>query len=199
MQRVSHGVYLRNGTDPTLVEPCRALGLVVPGDVGFSHVTAGRLMGMPGWGVADPRVHLARPPRSPALRRGDVVQHRCELRPEDRWTVAELTVTSPGRTLFDLSAHLRLDRLVCVGDYCLRHLGVTSADLEEIVEAAEGRRGIRRLRQALPLMDARAEYPPESLVRVWCRLARLPRLEPQGEVWDGDALIATVDLLDDEH
>lgn len=199
VQRVSHGVYLRSGRDPTLVDRCRALGLVVPGDVAFSHMTAGQLMGVPGWGVADPRVHLTRPPGSSALRRSDVVQHRCQLRPEDRWTVAELIVTSPVRTLFDLSAHLRLDRLVGVGDYSIRYLGVTTAALEEIVDDAEGRRGIRRLRQALPLMDARAESPPESLVRVWCKLARLPHLEPQGEVWDGDELIATVDLLDDEH
>ncbi len=36
-------------------------------------------------------------------------------------------------------------------------------------------------------------------MRVWCTLAGLPHLEPQGQVWDDDELIATVDLLDEEH
>jgi hypothetical protein len=58
---------------------------------------------------------------------------------------------------------------------------------------------VRKLRQAVPLMDARAESPQESLVRVWCMLAGLPHLEPQGEVWDEGELIATVDLLDKVH
>jgi hypothetical protein len=198
VQRASHGVYLLDGTHPTLVDRCRAVGLVVPGDVTFSHVTAARLLGAPSWG-SDARVHLTRPPGASALRRAGVVQHRSWLLPEERLRVAGLTVTSPGRTLLDLAGDMRLDRLVAVGDHWLRRSGVETSLLDAIGHDADGRRGVRRFRQAVPLMDPRAESPQESLVRVWCMLAGLPFLEPQGKVWDGGELVATVDLLDEEH
>lgn len=199
VRRVTHGAYLRDVTEPTLVERCRALRLVVPGVLTFSHLTAAELLGMPGWGHPDRRVHVTRPSGAPALRRSDVVQHRSDLQTDDRESVAGLCVTNAGRTLLDLSEHLRLDRLVATGDHCLRHLDVDGTGLTAIAGRAGGRRGVRRFRQAVPLMDARAESPQESLVRIWCTLAGLPHLEPQGEVWDGDDLIATVDLLDEEH
>lgn len=81
----------------------------------------------------------------------------------------------------------------------MRRFGVTHAQLLAAAEAAGPRRGVRRLREAIQLMDARADSPPESLVRVWCVLAGLPYLEPQGQVYDGDELVATVDLLDERH
>jgi hypothetical protein len=196
---VTHGAYVLAGSDPELAVRCRALGLVIPGDLSFSHHTGSELLGLPGWPGTGVDVHLTRPPGSGQLRRVGVVQHRASLAEAERWTVDGVAVTSAVRTLLDLAPLLRPDQLVATGDAAMRCFGVSHEQLQAAAVEAASRRGVRVLREAIPLMDARADSPPESLVRVWCVITGLPFLEPQGEVWDGDDLVATVDLLDRKH
>lgn len=199
LQRVTHGAYIPAAIDPSLVDRCRAIRVVVPGQVTFSHQTGADLLGMPSWSGGATEVHITRPPGSSQLRRARVVQHRSELAPSEWQWLGGLAVTTPTRTLLDLSSQLSLDRLVATADHSIRLLGLQTPELVAAMETAGPRRGMKTLREAVGLMDARAESPQESLVRVWCAVAGLPYLEPQGKVVDGGELIATVDLLDREH
>jgi very-short-patch-repair endonuclease len=67
-----------------------------------------------------------------------------------------------------LGATLSLADLVAVGDHLIHHRApsTTEAELRRAVADYPGRRGLRRLRQALALLDDRAESAQESRVRV---------------------------------
>ncbi len=198
-QPLAHGVHVRGLEDPSLVDRCRALGLVLTGDPVVSHGTAAALWGMPCWGAPVADVHVTRAPSASAIGRRGVVNHRADLPPEHRGSVHGVAVTSPARTLLDLASGLPLDRLVATGDHCLRALGLGTAEVDEVIRWARRRRGVTTLRAALPLLDPRAESPPESLLRVWFALCWLPPFEPNAEIWDDGEFIARVDLLEGEH
>jgi len=58
--------------------------------------------------------------------------------------------------------------LVAVGDHLI-HWRLPLATTEELAHSVThfpGRRGLSRMRAALPLLDGRAESPPESILRV---------------------------------
>ena len=198
-QRLTHGVHMRGSEEPLLIDRCRALGLVLTSDPVVSHETAAALWGMPSWGPRRADLHVTRAPSASAIRRHGVVNHRADVPGEHRGSVPGVLVTNPARTLLDLAPGLPLDRLVATGDHCLRALGVAPRELGEILTWAGGRRGVTVMRAALPLLDARAESPPESLLRVWFALCGLPGFEPNAEIWHDGHFVARVDLLDEEH
>ncbi len=105
------------------------------------------------------------------------------------------TVTTPSRTLVDLAVRLSLPRLVAVGDDFLARGLISQRSLDEVLGRSVGQRGVRRARQALSILDARAESPRESMVRALLieRGYRCP--VPQFEVRDSSGrFIARVDL-----
>lgn len=104
-------------------------------------------------------------------------------------------LTTPARTWCDLGAVLALPDLVAAGDFFLREGRAARDELERAVERFPSRRGVRRLRQALGLLDGRAESRPETLVRVALVLAGIPGIEANVEVHDADGVfLGRVDL-----
>jgi len=132
--------------------------------------TAARL-----WGVPLPRaledsirVHVAVPePMTAPVGRG-IRGHSVSLPLGDRTIRDDLPLTTPARTWLDLARVLRVDQLVVAGDFFIhwREPLVTRSDLESAVVRSARRRGIRSLREALPLLDSRSESPRESATRV---------------------------------
>ena len=170
----------------SLVDRCRALSLVIPDDVAFSHQTAAMLHGLPvplRLEQADV-VHVTRARDDIPPSRIAVVSHEMELPPEHVVRRQGLRVTSPARTFVDLANGLRLAELVALGDVIVGSQLATRAQLTRVVAWARGRRGVTRARRALPLLDGRAESPPESYVRVWLSLCRLPTMVPQLQIRD---------------
>lgn len=103
-------------------------------------------------------------------------------------------LTAPARTWCDLGAVLELAELVAVGDHFL-HRGLCTAEaLEAAVGRYVSRRGLRRLRQALRLLDGRAESRPESLVRVALVLAGVQGVEANVEIHHDGLFLGRVDL-----
>ncbi|WP_156465819.1 MULTISPECIES: DUF559 domain-containing protein [unclassified Rathayibacter] len=103
-------------------------------------------------------------------------------------------LTTPARTWCDLSVVLELPDLVAVGDHLL-HRGICTAEaLHDAVQRYRSRRGLRRLRQALGHLDARAESRPESLVRVALVLAGIQGIEANVEIYDAAVFLGRVDL-----
>jgi hypothetical protein len=97
-------------------------------------------------------------------KRPEFVAHRIQLRDDDVVLVDGVRATSRARTWRDLAVSLSLPDLVAVGD-CILRLGTPLEELAEITERAAGR-GVRVLRAALPLLDARSRSRPESHLRV---------------------------------
>ncbi|WP_336923739.1 DUF559 domain-containing protein [Aquipuribacter sp. SD81] len=82
-----------------------------------------------------------------------------------------------------------------VGDATLARWPATAERLRTAVAGGRGRRGVRTARRALPLLDGRAESPPESVLRLLVHEAGLPRPVPQLVVTGPDGrAVARVDL-----
>ena len=112
------------------------------------------------------------------ITRPGITAVRSTVDPADTVVAHGLACTSGTRTAFDL---LRLapdlTTAVVTGD-CLLHAGLTrSAAVLGFAGSHPRRRGLRQLRAAVPLMDAAAASPPESRLRMVCRLrTELPPL-----------------------
>lgn len=99
-----------------------------------------------------------------------------------------MRVTTPARTAFDLGRQqprrpltwhtvARLDALAAA-------TGVTAEEVGALAERHRGARGIRKLRQALELLDAGAQSPQETRIRLLLMNAGLPRPRTQIPVFD---------------
>lgn len=104
-----------------------------------------------------------------------------------------LQVATPARTGFDLARHLRRARAVAHLDALARATGLTEQDVLEVVDRYSGARGNKRARTALSLMDAGAESPKESWLRLVLIGAGFPRPTTQIRVTDGN-LVAYLDM-----
>lgn len=177
-----------------------ALTLVLPEGAAFWGPTAARLWQLPVPAHADARgavIHVAVPEGAPAVpRRQGLRAHRVRL-PEGAVSLQEgRPVVVPARTFVDLGHLLELPDLVAVGDVALRRGYMTPDDITAWLRRRFGARGTRAVRQALPLLDARAESPPESRLRVHIVLAGLPVPVPNHVIRDADGgFLARGDLV----
>lgn len=171
--------------DDDVVTLARALALRLPADAFLCSVTAARLWRMPLPRRAERReVHVGVPAPRRALAAQGTVGHKLGVTSADLTMLHGMRVTTPERTWCDLATTLRLPDLVAAGDHLVRR-GKPLATIGTIAEAMTrhpGRRGRPLLRQALPLLDARAESPMESVLRVTLLAYGLEGFEPNVEV-----------------
>jgi len=136
----------------------------------FSHTTAAVILGIPlPWHLKNSSVvdvAIAAPARAPHATglRG----HELGIHPGQVQKTRGVPHTSPARTWCDLASVLSLYDLVAAGDFLIqRQLPLaTSRQLSECADLFFGRRGIRRMREALGLLSELSESPPESILRV---------------------------------
>lgn len=177
-----------------VIAKCEALDLVARRHVVFSSLTAVAL-----WeGVEDrsPAIEVTVGAEHPLIQRPHVVCRRRDLDDRDIAWVKGLAVTTPQRTFVDVARLLSLPRLVAVGDDFVRRGLCTRAQLEEVVQRMTGQRGVRRARQAIPLIDPRSESPRESIVRILLIERGFPPPTPQVDIFDAQGrFIARGDLV----
>ncbi len=107
-------------------------------------------------------------------------------------SVLGLPVTTAAEILLAACRDLGLLDLVVLGDSALRLKQLRLGELEEI--ALHRRRGVRRLRELIPMLDERSGSPWESIMRVLHRAADIP-VEPQMEIVDARGqVVAHADL-----
>ncbi|MGV0851405.1 hypothetical protein [Mycolicibacterium phlei] len=104
--------------------------------------------------------------------------------PDELLTVDGMYVTAPARTAFDLGR--RLPRLPAVQrlDALANATGLKGVDVETVIAAHPGARGVPRLRSVLPLVDGGAESPQETVARLALVDAGLPAPQTQFRVLD---------------
>ena len=111
-----------------------------------------------------------------------------------------MRITTAERTFIDLAARLSLPTLVAFGDYSLRNQLTDPATLTHCLVDCTGQRGVRRARQALSMLDPRAESPRESMLRIVLEESGLPRPIPQLVIRSANGdFIARGDLVYTEH
>lgn len=96
-----------------------------------------------------------------------------------------MAVASVERTAFDLGRHLRRDIAISHLDALARATGLAPQDVLFVAARYRGARGVRRLGLALDLMDAGAQSPKETWLRLLLIGAGFPRPTTQIPVLDG--------------
>jgi len=197
-RRIFRDVYVPSNVEVDHLVLCRGAALVLPPSAALAGHSAALL-----WGVDVVRrgspVEVVVPPEA---RFGPVkgLRIRCEpLPPEDTTVRGGLPVTTPSRTAWDLARQPDLVEAIVALDALGRAKLVTYAELRSRLDKAHGRKGSRRARQAIGLMDPRAESHPESRLRVRLILAGVPAPVPQYEVRVDGRLAGRVDLAWPEY
>ncbi|OBF05078.1 hypothetical protein [Mycobacterium sp. 852002-10029_SCH5224772] len=110
-------------------------------------------------------------------------------------TIAGMPVTTPARTALDIACRYPVERAVAAIDALSRATDLKVSEVELLAERYRGRRGIARARIALPLVDAGAESPRETWLRLLLVRAGFPTPQTQIPVYDAYGfLIAALDM-----
>lgn len=115
-----------------------------------------------------------------------LVAHNEVLKPGELTTVDDIAVTTAARTAFDIGRRTR-SRVTGVQrlDALANATGIGIAEVEAVIAAHPGARGVNGLRRILPLVDSGSESPQESRTRLALIDAGLPWPETQIVVHDG--------------
>jgi very-short-patch-repair endonuclease len=199
-RRCRRGVVQLAGVPPTWRQAVRIASIAAGDVVAVSHASAVRLYGLempasvhPRWRRNNSFIELSAPiPRH--VRLAGVRGHRSGTWDErDLNTRANMTVTSPVRTVIDLSSRLGVDGTGRLVDDMLRRKLLTVAELRDRIadlRAAPGR-SMRVLRTVVAARDD--TYDPgestlEARIRRVIRRKRFP--EPVGQHWVRDGAFA---------
>jgi hypothetical protein len=117
------------------------------------------------------------------------------LAEDEMQTVGGIPATTPARTALDLACRYPLDKAVAAIDALARATDLKITDIELLAERYRGRRGITRARIALRLVDAGAESPRETWLRLLLIRAGFPPPQTQIAVYGGyGELVAVLDM-----
>ena len=95
-----------------------------------------------------------------------------------------MRVTNPARTAVDLACRYPIDEAVTAVDALARATRLKTAEAQLLSERYPGRRGIKRARLVLDLVDGGAESPRETWLRLLLIRAGFPRPQTQIPVYD---------------
>jgi very-short-patch-repair endonuclease len=164
LERMYSGVFRVAGSYPSARQRAMAACLWCGPDALLSHSTAAGLFQLPV--ASEEAFHVTVPPA--VRRQADLVTvHRSDVERRDRFQVDGLPVTSPSRTIIDLSSRLNGEELENTFESARRIGLLTKTVLER---RASDRRVPAALREVLRVVDAR---PKESKLEV--KVARLLR------------------------
>jgi hypothetical protein len=109
--------------------------------------------------------------------------------------IAGIPATTPARTALDVACRYPVGKAVAAIDALARATDLKVTDVETLAERYRGRRGIKRARIALSLVDSGAESPRETWLRLLLIRAGFPPPRTQIPVYDGyGALVAVLDM-----
>ncbi|OBH86677.1 hypothetical protein [Mycobacterium scrofulaceum] len=115
--------------------------------------------------------------------------------PDEIQLVDGMWATTPSRTAFDLARRNPIGRAVAAIDALARATRLDTAEVELLAERYKGHRNVRRARQALELVDAGAESPRETWLRLLLINAGYPRPQTQIPVYGAyGELVAVLDM-----
>lgn len=164
------GVYVPKGATVTLRDRAMAAWLA-GGRKGVIAGVAASALHWAEWVDADVDIELV----AKNTRAQPGIIARDETLADDEIThVAGIPVTTSARTAYDLGRHLPRVQAVARMDALARATPFSAEDVLLIAKHHKGARGLRRLRVALPLVDAGAASPRESTLRLRLIDAGLP-------------------------
>lgn len=149
LHRQRHGVYVAAGVGPSRWRPVLAAALAAGPDAVVSHATAAAAHHF--YGIRTDEIELIVPPSSRRNLQG-VRIHRSTLPPEDVQHRYEVQITTPGRTLIDISAQVPvslLERIIDEG--AIARMWTAESIMNRIDGHRRGVKGVAELRRLLAL------------------------------------------------
>jgi hypothetical protein len=175
-------IYLDKHIEPSLRQRVVAAHLWAQGEAVVSGLSASALHGAK-WIDDDKPVELiwanARPPDGVITRKELLLENEIQR-------LHGLVVTTPERTAFDLGRRGRLDDAVARLDALARATHLKIEDVGKATARHPHTRGLRQLEQALDLVDAGAESPKETWLRLMLIRDGYPRPKTQIPVLSPD-------------
>lgn len=189
-RRLFPDVYLPRSAEPSLRD--RTVGAWLwSGRRGVVAGVAASALHGAHWVDADHPIELVHGcPRPPV---GLLVRNET-LQPDEITRVAGIPVTTLPRTAFDLGRHLPRGRGLERLDALMRATPFSAATVTRLIDRHPGARGVRRVRELLPLVDGGAASPRETWLRLLLLDAGFPRPTTQIPLCDGRGLIAVLDM-----
>ena len=189
-RRIYHGIYVPKNAELTLRERAVAAWLASGRRAIIAGAAAAGLHESP-W--VDPHTPI------------EILGVKCRAQPglipraerissEDVTTLAGLRVTTRARTGFDLARWRRRGEALARLDALMWHGGFALDEVEGIIERYPRARGVRQLRDLLPLVDRGAASPRESITRLRLIDAGLPAPQTQIPVCEGGRVVAYLDM-----
>jgi very-short-patch-repair endonuclease len=123
-----------------------------------------------------------------------IVAYRDRIADGEVFEILGMAVASPARTALDLGRKLRRDIAVKHLDALSRATGVALKDVSPLTRRYAGTKGVRLCRQALDLMDAGAQSPKETWLRLLLIDAGYPRPRTQIPLYEYGAPVAHLDM-----
>jgi hypothetical protein len=179
---IHRDVYLTKHATPTLLTRTVAAWLWSRRRATVAGLAAAALHGSHWISDQEPVELIWRNPHAPV----NVVTRNERIDDDEIVKVTGLPVTSPARTAFDLGRRGPLDKAVARLDALARATGIAPRNVEPLIDRYGGARGVRQLRTALKLMDAGAQSPKETWLRLQLIDAGLPKPTTQLMVHNGD-------------
>ncbi|ORW25454.1 hypothetical protein AWC18_02050 [Mycolicibacter nonchromogenicus] len=123
-----------------------------------------------------------------------VIVRNERLSADEATVIKGLTVTTAARTAFDLARHLPRGQALARLDALARATPFGANDVLGIARRYPGARGLKQLRKLIPLVDAGAESPKESWLRLLLIDAGFPVPKTQIPVYAHGRLFAVLDM-----
>jgi len=175
------GVYVRKGCDVSLRDRAIGAWLASRRKGVVSGVAASAMHGAP-W--VDPDVPIVLAAAKCSAQEG-LVPRTERVAGDEITRIAGLPVTTRVRTAFDLGRHLDRPQALARLDALMWNQRFSIDEVLALVERYPRARGVRQLRELLPLIDGGSESPRESRIRLMLHDAGFPRPETQIPVLAG--------------
>ena len=189
--RIYRNVYQRRGSQLTAADRAIAAWLWSGKRAVVAGNSAAALLGARWVDPCAPAELVCDRTRPPAL----IITRNEELSAGETTAVDGVPVTSAARTAFDIGRRPGLTAALIRIDPLARATGVAANDVYPLMESHRGARGMKQLRQVLPLVDAGAESPQETRTRLVLTAGGLPKPQTQivvRNVWG--AVVARIDM-----
>jgi len=187
---IFRGVYVPKTARPSLSD--RAVGAWLTSNrAGVIAGAAASALHGADWVSADEPIEILVDERR---RQAGMIVRMDRVAADEVLTIDGLPVTTPARTAFDLGRHLRRHAAMAQLDALMRAAPFAGDEVELLMRRYGPVRGVRQLRDLLPLIDTGAESPKESWLRLLVVDGGLPAPETQIPVLDGGVPIAYLDM-----
>ncbi|MFC5728664.1 MULTISPECIES: hypothetical protein [Nocardioides] len=185
VRHVLHDVYVAASAPDSLWLRARAAALVLPAHAVVSDRCAAWLHGIDVLDLAEqdliPQLEVVSVAGKERSRRTGIYGGQRDLPGCDVMVVEGVNVTTPIRTACDIACLRGRYRAIATIDAFRRSFGLTEQDFLRMLPRFAKRRGVKQLRELIPLSSDDADSQPESWIRLMIHDEGLPM--PAAQVW----------------